>query len=406
MEHFSKTHWKIILVVAFGYYVDLYDLLLFSSIRKQSLIGIGIINSKEITETGLTLLNIQLIGMVVGGVILGVIADKIGRLKILFFSIVTYSISNLLNAGVQTVWQYEILRFVAGFGLSGELGVGISYITETIPKEKRTIATMLVSTIGMLGAVTAAVLAQQIDWRSTYLIGGIMGLILLIFRITVTTEPIIFNEQTTHRKHRGNVLTILQKPWLTIKYLACILVGAPVFFIVGILVTLSPEFGRAFNMANEPEAAKAVAITYLMISIFDIFSGLLSKKLKKRRETMALFLAIQLIAIINFLFFPTTTLNEFYIKCAFLGVGVGYWGIMITNASEQFGINLRATVTTSVPNFIRGLLTPITLIFRPLSNSVGIIPAASWIGIGTIIVAVIAVFILPERFETEANFVE
>ena len=164
--------------------VDMYDLFLFSINRVSSLKSLHI-SGEQLLADGIMLLNLQMAGMLIGGIFWGIMGDKKGRLSVLFGSILIYSIANIGNGFVTTVTQYAVLRFIAGFGLAGELGAGITLVTEILPKERRGYGTTLVATVGIMGALLAYFVSHLFDWRTAYFIGGGLGLILMILRVRV-----------------------------------------------------------------------------------------------------------------------------------------------------------------------------------------------------------------------------
>jgi MFS family permease len=401
---FKKSEWIVVIVVALGYFVDVYDILLFSAVRRPSLTAIGVADS-DLANIGLSLLNWQLFGMLVGGLFWGIIADKRGRRGVLFGSIIAYSLATLGNAFVTSVDMYKVMRFVAGFGLAGELGVGIALITEIVEKGKRTYATTIVATFGMLGGVLAAFIAGKMQWQTSYIVGGVIGILLLIFRFSVADSE-LFKKVYQSSVGKGSLLQLFGKPQLLKRYLLCILVGAPTYVFAGTFITLSPEFGKTFGLETTPSAATALIYFYISLTVFDGVSGLLSKALKSRKKALNIFLLLQLIAVVVYLFLPVKSETDFYLRCGLIGASLGYWTVLVTNAAEQFGINLRATVSTSVPNFARALQIPFSFVFKSLAISLGIIYAGAIVGIASVIVGFIAVFFLKERFENDADFIE
>ena len=395
-----------ILVASLGYFVDIYDLLLFSIIRIPSLKSLGL-NPQQVTESGIFLLNIQMTGLMAGGIVWGMLGDKRGRLTVLFGSICLYSIANIANGFAHSVESYAFWRFVAGFGLAGELGAGITLVAELMPKEKRGYATSLVAAVGICGAIVAFFTAKMFDWRTSFFVGGGLGLILLLLRIGVS-ESGLFNGVKNENVSRGNFLFLFKDKKRFFKYLRCIVIGLPIWFIAGILITLSPEFGKAFGVQETVNAGAAVAFCYGGSVFGDFVSCLLSQYLKSRKKVVYAFLLIAVLAMITFFTQHDLTLTGFYGICVFLGFAAGFWAIFVTIAAEQFGTNIRATVTTTATNFVRGALVPITLLFQLLKNmphgsilSAGIIVGALCIGL-----AVWALYNMEETFAKELNYVE
>jgi len=393
-------------VAALGYFVDIYDLLLFSIIRIESLKSIGVTDPADLQNIGLSLLNWQMLGMLIGGLGWGILGDKKGRLSVHVGSIILYSLANLANGFVQTVEQYKILRFIAGLGLAGELGAGITLVAEIMSKEKRGYGTTVVASIGILGAVAAYFVSQVWDWRTAYFVGGGLGLALLLLRISVF-ESGMFNSVKETMVQRGNFLMIFQKKERLYRYLKCILVGLPTWFVVGILVTLAPEFSKAFGM-TEAVATGGAAIMYCYtgLTLGDFASGIMSQLLKSRKKALLFFHLFSAGTIVWYLTSGDISQSYFYFKIFLIGFGVGYWAVFVTIAAENFGTNLRATVTTTVPNFARGALVLITPFFKAMKESFGQIGGAYIVGATCVFIALAVLYYLPETYGKDLNYVE
>jgi MFS family permease len=393
-----------VIVAALGYFVDIYDLLLFSIVRMESLKSLGVPDA-ELLNKGVYLINMQMAGLLIGGILWGILCDKRGRITVLFASIVIYSLANVANGFVTTVDQYAILRFIAGIGLAGELGVGITLVAEILPKEIRGYGTSLVAGIGMLGAVLAYFIAEHFEWRIAYFIGGGLGLLLLLMRVKVF-ESGIFTKAKEKAISRGNFFQLFATNKQFFKYLRCILIGIPVWFVAGILMTFSPEFGKALNLDVAIVAGKAVMWEYVGLTIGDISSGLLSQYFKSRKKVVRLFILLAGLFVLVYLFIPLKTASMFYVVCVFLGFAAGYWALFVTIAAEQFGTNLRATVATTVPNFVRGsmvIMTPTFLIFK---DQFGILVGAGLLGLLTITIALFGLWKMDETFGKDLDFIE
>lgn len=402
----KNVTYAVILVAALGYFVDIYDLLLFSIIRVPSLQSLNL-SEQEVTDKGIWLLNIQMIGMLIGGVLWGIAGDKKGRLSVLFGSILVYSIANIANGFVQSVNGYGLWRFIAGVGLAGELGAGITLVAEMMPKEKRGYATTIVAAVGISGAVVAYFVAQEFNWRTSYFIGGGLGLLLLLLRIGVT-ESGLFDAAKQETNQRGNFLALFSSRKRVLKYLRCILIGVPLWFVVGVLITLSPEFGKVLGIQEPVNAGAAVAWCYGGLVVGDIVSGLLSQLLKSRIKVVYGFLLLSVAGIIIYFSARGASLIGFYQICGLLGFSVGYWVIFMTIATEQFGTNIRATVTTTVPNFVRGAVVPLTLLFQGLRElfSGSIIYAGIGSGVLCLVLAFWSLFYMQETFSKDLNYLE
>ncbi len=404
--HRDRAVVLIVLVAALGYFVDIYDLVLFGVVRKASLHGVGVADA-DMQSVGIFLLNMQMIGMLLGGVMWGVVADKRGRLRVLFASIITYSLANLANGLVETVPQYAVARFVAGVGLAGELGAGVTLVVEVMRRESRGWGTAIVASVGICGGVVAALVGGQVaDWRHAYFIGGGLGLALLILRLGVV-ESGMFRGLDDKRVRRGDFLGLFATRARALRYLAVIAVGIPIWYAVGILITLSPELGAAMGVTPKPVAADAFLWCYGGLAIGDLGSGLVSQLLRSRRQALALFLALTAAALVAYFTIGGQSPRAFLACCGALGVAIGYWAVFVTSASEQFGTNLRGTVATTAPNFVRGATVPVTLGYQALIAPLGgKVAAAATMGVISLAIAAVALTALPETFGKDLDYVE
>ncbi len=402
-----------VIVAALGYFVDIYDLLLFSIVRIPSLSALGV-PADQLFDQGEFLLRVQMGGLLVGGLLWGVMGDKRGRLSVLFGSILMYSLANIGNGFVTTVGQYAILRFIAGVGLAGELGAGITLVSEILPTRLRGYGTALVATIGLFGAVLANFIANAYDWKIAFFIGGGLGLLLLIARISVF-ESGIFLKIKEQEVERGNLLQLVNRADRFKKFMGCIFIGLPIWFVIGILITFSPEFAKAMHLTDTIKAGNAVMWSYIGLAVGDFVSGFTSQLLKSRKKIVLLFIGLTVLFVCIYLFYPIETSQGFYVKCFMLGVGIGYWALFVTIAAEQFGTNLRSTVATTVPNIIRGTVIPLTWLFKYLreeigghynSSDLGVVYGALIIIVLTSVIAVIALRAVDETYSRELNFVE
>ena len=393
-----------VLVGALGYFVDIYDIVLFSIVRVSSLKSIGVAPG-EMVNIGVFLINMQMIGMLLGGLIWGVLGDKRGRISVLFGSIFLYSIANIGNAFVTSVPAYGAFRFLAGMGLAGELGAAITLVSEVMTKETRGYGTSIVAAVGICGAVAAALIGDSFSWQTAYIVGGCLGLTLLMTRIRLI-ESGLFSELKGPALKKGD-LRMLVNSWERFsRYLRCILIGLPIWFVIGIIITFSPEIAKELGVTGPVAAGKAIMYCYIGLAFGDIASGLLSQFLGSRKKIVAGFLALTATFITGTLLCRGLSPEAFYALCALLGVSTGYWAMFVTIASEQFGTNLRATVTTTVPNFVRGSVVPLALVFRALSPTTGLVNAALMIGAGCLIVASLALIGMSETFGKDLNFIE
>jgi MFS family permease len=393
-----------ILVAALGYFVDIYDLILFSIVRIPSLTALGL-SGDALLESGVLLLNMQMAGMLLGGIAWGVLGDRRGRLSVLFGSILLYSLANLANAFVQDVPAYAVLRFIAGVGLAGELGAGITLVSEILPREVRGYGTTIVATVGILGAVAAVLVGDLFDWRIAYIVGGVMGLALLVLRIGVY-ESGLFEGVRRTTAVRGSFLALFATAERARRYLSVVLVGLPIWYVVGVLITFAPELGAALGVEPAPRAARAVLFAYLGLTFGDLASGLLSQLIRSRRRALGIFLGLTALFVLTYFAPVAKSTTAFYAICFALGVATGYWAVFVTVASEQFGTNLRATATTTAPNFVRGAVVPVTLLFQALRGPLGLAHAGLAVGVLTLVIAAVALAGLRETFGRDLDFVE
>ena len=394
-----------VIVAALGYFVDIYDLVLFSIVRVPSLKSLGL-SGQELIDNGVFLLNMQMAGMLMGGIIWGVLGDRKGRLKIMFGSIFLYSIANIANGMVSSLSAYAALRFIAGIGLAGELGAGITLVSEVLHRSIRGYGTMLVASIGVSGAILANIVAGTYDWRNAFYIGGALGLVLLIARISVAESGMFRAMEERAGVSRGNMLALFTDRSRFLRYLNSILIGVPIWFVVGILITFSPEFARALGTLGPVSAGNAVMYCYLGLVFGDLTSGLLSQALKSRKKVVFLYMLLTIAGIAVYFLQGSRSPGFFYGVCLALGFAGGYWAIFVTVAAEQFGTNLRATVATTVPNFVRGMVVPITLLFQFFRRSFGLEAGALAVGAICLAAGFAALASLEETFHKDLDYFE
>lgn len=391
----------VIWVAALGYFVDIYDLLLFSIIRIPSLESIGVEN---VTDVGLLILNTQMFGLLLGGILWGVLGDRLGRTRVLFLSIALYSLGNILNGFVQTGTQYAVIRFIAGIGLAGELGAGITLVSELLPKEKRGLGTSVVAGVGLTGAVLAFFIAQWFDWRTCYFIGGGLGLALLLLRLSVFESGLFEKVEKNTAVVRGNFFMLFTKRERFMRYLRSILIGLPTWFVVGILISFSPEFARQLGIVETIDPGVGIMISYSAIAVGDVVIGLLSQQLQSRKKAMHVFYGITMVGML--LFFTATSALQLYISTGIMGFGTGFWAVFVTIGAENFGTNLRATAATTIPNMVRGSLNGISALFIGLGSYLSYV--GSGIATAVIVMAITywAISGLNETFGRDLDFIE
>lgn len=395
----------VVLVAALGYFVDIYDLLLFNIVRVDSLTDLGL-NVAQIKSAGEFIISIQMIGLLIGGIIWGVLGDKKGRLSVLFGSIILYSIANIVNGFVQTPNQYALVRFIAGLGLAGELGAGITLVSELVSKEKRGLSTSLVAGIGLMGAVAAYFISLKFHWRTCYFIGGGLGFCLLMLRISVF-ESGMYTAVKEMKIAKGNFLMFFNKKSRFKKYILAILIGLPTWYVIGILIAFSNNFGEQFGLSEKILPKKATMFAYVGIALGDVLVGLLSHWLKSRRKALFIFFSFTVISIsLYFMQNGRGGASTMYLICAAMGFSTGFWAIFVTMAAEQFGTNLRASAATTIPNMVRGSLPLMLLLFNGFQNFTTYINAAIWVGIIVMTVSITAAYFTKETFGKELNFIE
>jgi len=401
-----------VVVAALGYFVDIYDLLLFTIVREPSLAGIGVqlTDSVQVIAASTKIINWQMVGLLIGGVLWGTIGDKKGRLSVLFGSIALYSVANFATGFVQTVDQYAWARFIAGIGLAGELGAGITLVSELLPKEKRGIGTSLVAGVGLFGAVFAYFVYKLTnDWRLCYMIGGGLGIGLLLLRISVTESGMFHSLKEQVGIQKGNFFMFFNNKKRFKKYLLAILIGLPTWYVIGILVNLSNRFAGALYGENKIESGRAIMFAYVGIAIGDILIGLISQYFKSRKKAL---LSFYLLCIVCLLFFYSSfnnSDNSMYFICGMLGFSTGFWAIFVTMGAEQFGTNLRATAATTIPNMVRGALPLINLMFLNLFQQNwgwSLIQSGIITGIIIMSITLIAFYFTEETFHKDLDFVE
>ncbi len=391
-----------VVVAGLGYFVDLFDIALFGVVRTASLKDLGLTNPADILNSGIFIYNCQMVGMMVGGLAWGVLADKRGRLSVMFGSILLYSFANIANAFVWDVQSYALCRFLGGLGLAGELGAAITLVAESLPKEKRGLGTMVVAALGMLGIVSAAIAGQILHWKTAYLLGGVMGLALLFARFRLS-ESALFAKR--HDPARVKPLLLL-KGGRFFKYICCILVGVPNFFTTGVLFTFSPELAAGLNVEGGVTAGIVILFGSIGLTLGDLLAGSLSQAMKSRKRAVALLLCAGFVLMLVYFLVPGLSSALIYVLSVLLGISVGYWAVLITMAAEQYGTNIRATVATTVPNFVRGSAALATSGFAYLKGHMPVSTAALTVGVICFSMALLALLPLDETFHRDLDYEE
>lgn len=412
-DFFNKEKIKIlfsfpVIIASLGYFVDIYDLLLFGIVRIQSLNDLGL----DADKVGTMIINYQMIGMLLGGIIWGIYGDKKGRLSVLFGSIIVYSLANIACGFLPQInfmdkaAAYALLRFIAGIGLAGELGAGITLVSETLPKELRAIGCSIVAGFGVLGAVVAQFTVELAgSWTTAYIIGGILGLALLVLRISVAESGMFKTVKENSAVRRGDFLAFFTSKKLFVKYIKCVLIGVPIWYCIGILVFMANQFAPEMGIQSI-NPGKAIMWTYIFTSIGDFSSGFISHAFRSRKKTILVMLLFTIVGVALLLFSGNKTENMYYFYCSWIGLGCGFWAMFVTVSAEQFGTNMRSTATTSVPNMVRGTV-PIMLVgFDYLKITQTIINSAAIIGLIAFGLAIYATLTIAETHDTDLNYVE
>lgn len=394
---------RVVALGALGYFVDILDLFLFSVLRVPSLVDLGVPKAELIAQ-GVRLLNWQMAGLLLGGLLWGVLGDRLGRVRALYGSILLYSLATLANGLVRTLGEYSACRFIAGLGLAGELGAAITLVSEILPPARRGLGTTLVAGFGVCGGIVAAAIAGHLSWRQCYLLGGTLGLLLLIVRAHLAESP-LFRASAQSRAPRGSLSLLLSQKRRRALYLRLVLIGLPIWMVAGVLMVFSPEIGSALGLSGVT-AARAVLYSFIGFSAGDFLSGLLSQALRRRKQAIALFLGLMVLWYLLYFFTGGQSLRWHYVLAFGLGVTTGYWAVLVTTAAEHFGTNLRATVTTTIPNVVRASTIPLSLTFSWLQGSLGPVRAAAVTAAGTLLIAVCALVGLEETYGRDLGFHE
>ena len=397
-----------VIIASLGYFVDIYDLLLFGIVRIQSLNDLGL----DADKVGTMIINYQMIGMLLGGIIWGVYGDKKGRLSVLFGSIIVYSLANIACGFLPQInfmdkaTAYALLRFIAGIGLAGELGAGITLVSETLPKELRAIGCSIVAGFGVLGAVVAQFTVELAgSWTTAYIIGGILGLALLVLRISVAESGMFKTVKENSAIIRGDFLAFFTSKKLFVKYIKCVLIGVPIWYCIGILVFMANQFAPEMGIQSI-NPGKAIMWTYIFTSIGDFSSGFISHAFRSRKKTILAMLLFTIVGVALLLFSGNKTENMYYFYCSWIGLGCGFWAMFITVSAEQFGTNMRSTATTSVPNMVRGTVPVMLIGFDYLKITQTTIISAAIIGLIAFGLAIYATLTIAETHDTDLNYVE
>ncbi len=393
-----------VIVAALGYFVDIYDLLLFSFIRISSLKSLGFTQDQS-AHIGLSIISYQMAGLLLGGILWGVIGDKRGRMSVLFGSIIIYSLANIANGFAHNVTQYSVCRFIAGVGLAGELGAGITLVCELIDKERRGYATSFIAGVGLTGAIMAYFISREFDWRVCYYIGGGLGFLLLCLRVSVY-ESGMFRMEKKEKVQHGNFLMFFTNYNRFKRYILGIMIGLPIWYILGILIQLSDKFGKQFGIKEDISPGKVMVYMYIAVSVADFLSGMLSQLLKSRKKALYVYYLIMITGVVLYFTQYNGSATGMIIICMIIGFGTGFWALFVTIAAEQFGTNLRATATTTTPNMVRGSLVLIAILFEYLQKHTSFIMSGAITGGIVIVLGCVALILTKETFGKDLNFHE
>lgn len=397
-----------VIVAALGYFVDIYDLLLFGIVRVPSLKDLGL----DPDVSGTLIMNYQMFGLLIGGILWGVLGDKKGRLSVLFGSIIVYSLANIA-CGFLPQFPFEdksavyaVLRFIAGIGLAGELGAGITLVSESLPKELRAIGTSIVAGFGLMGAVVAQLSVEMAgSWTTAYFIGGTLGLLLLFLRVGVVESGIYKDIEKQDNVAKGNFFSFFTNGERFVRYLKCIAIGLPTWFCIGILAVMANQFAPALGIGNIVPG-KAIMWGYVGISIGDFSSGFISHALHSRKKAIFYMMLFTIVGVLLLLYGGTNSENMYYFYCCWLGLGTGYWAMFVTVAAEQFGTNIRSTATTTIPNMVRGLLPVMLMGFDFFKKDNGVIVSATIVGVIAFTLGIYATLTVKETHGKDLDFTE
>jgi MFS transporter, putative metabolite:H+ symporter len=394
-----------IIVSALGFFVDLYDIMALAAIGENSLRSIGIAEAaikKELTY----LQSMQMWGMLLGGFLWGIIGDKYGRLKVLFGSIILYSVFTLLNAFVTGINGYAACRFFAGLGLAGELGAGITLVSEQMRKEKRGLGPAIIAGFGVLGAIVAVIIGKNYDWKTVYIVGGTLGFGLLLLRLGVV-ESGLFTIARKSNIARGSFMVILKNKEHLKKFACILLVGMPGWFVNGVMMQLSNFISKSMGMNPLPDKGKVIIYFFIALSLGDVMGGVVSQWLKSRKKSIYIFLLLHLLMLVLFFTVAKNSVQLYYFIFAGLGLSVGFVIQLFTLAAEQFGTNIRTLVTSSGLNLVRGWVIPLAALFTWMNEGLLIIEWKSAAVIAFVVVAVSfwALSQLEETFDKDLAFV-
>jgi MFS family permease len=400
----TRTMAIVVAVAALGYFVDMYDLVLFSVVRVESLRDLGVA-PESIMDVGVLLFNCQMAGMLLGGVLWGVLGDKRGRVTTMYGSIAVYSVANLLNAFVTGTPAYAVLRFVAGIGLAGELGAAVTLVAETVPQTKRGYGTSIVASVGILGALPAASITHYSSWRIAYVVGGILGIVLLVSRLKLN-ESGIFRLASAGRVASGDVAAFFKDRDRAWRYIRCVAVGVPLWFALGVLTAFAPEITKELGVSAPVAVGTAVIYQFTGAALGNIVAGALSQWFRHRIKVIGIFTGLTAATSLLFLFSYGVTPSFFYGLFFLLGLVTGHWGVFATTAAEQFGTNLRATAASSIPNVVRASVIPMTLAIQTMSPHLGLRESVLGIGFVVIAVALASLRKMKDTFDRDLAFIE
>jgi MFS transporter, putative metabolite:H+ symporter len=407
----------LVAVAALGYFVDIYDLVLFNVVKKESLEAIGL-SGEVLAAYDVSLFNWQMLGMLLGGIVWGVLGDKRGRVQVLFGSILIYSLANIANAFVTTTTSYAVCRVIAGLGLAGELGAGITLVVESMERTQRGWGTMIIVTFGALGGVVARLVGGEgaswaealglglQGWQMAYVVGGAMGVMLLALRAGAFESGLFKRASEKAGVARGSLLLLFKDRSRVKRYISSIIIGLPVWYVVGVLINQSHRIGPDIGVQGTVSVGDSVMWSYIGLSAGDLLSGVLSQWMRSRRKVIFFYLIALSATTLVFLLTRHVSIAWFNLMCLLLGITTGFWALFVTIASEQFGTNLRSTVTNTAPNFVRGATIPITWAFLWLSGPLGASKAALCVGVVCVALSFIGLMGVKETFHEEMDFLE
>jgi MFS transporter, putative metabolite:H+ symporter len=385
-------------LIGCGYFIDIFDLVLFSTLRISSFEELKITDP---TYWTVVFFNLQMTGILVGGIFWGKMADIKGRSWSFMGTILVFSIANIINGLTSSLTVYGICRFIAGFGLAGEMGSGIALICEKVPDEKRSLYLGFVSSLGCIGAVLSGWLGDIVYWRYLFIGSGFAGILLTLLRKNLL-EPDLFRKTATLNIPRGQWKTLFQSPPDLIRFILLIFLGIPMWYIIGILWSFSTEMTSTIGL-NIFTSGQAILWGYVGVWMGDMLMPFVSQFLKSRIFTIQICLIMMLLGVIYLFQFQPHSLLSFQLTHIFLGFTIGYWAVYATLCGESFGTNIRALTSTSLPSLIRFSSIPMMIIYQ-YGRDENELNIALGMGLTVLCISMITTYFIKDTFQKDIDF--